>query len=148
MGDADVSVADRMAILDLIGRYLFAVDTRREQDILDCFCEDGIVTYDTGESFEGPEGLTVFARKAIGSPDVAGRMHLNFPLFFRRDGDCVILRSYLSTAHWRLPDAPTAFGSLRFIEDCCVMTDRGWRMKARHIHLWNDQTIKRWAGRG
>ncbi len=136
-----ISAADRLDILELLGRYFWAIDTRDEAAVIACFTVDAVVRYDSGERYEGQEGLSRFAAKAIGGPDASGRMHLNFPLFFRRDGVAVVLNSYLSTARWQLPHPPQAFGSLRYIEDRCVKVGGCWRIQERAIHLWNDATV-------
>ncbi len=141
MADNRISADDRLDVLDLLGRYFFAVDSGDAEGIVSCFAEDGAVRYGTGEIFSGTSGLQEFALKAIGSPNIRGRMHLNFPLFFTRDQDIIILRSYLSAAQWSPPQPPKAFGSTRFIEDRFVKTQAGWRIKERAIYLWNADTV-------
>jgi hypothetical protein len=141
MAEHAISAEDRLDILELVGRYFWAIDTGDEGAVLACFTSDGVVRYDSGESYERPEGLRRFAVKAIGGERTRGRMHLNFPLFFRRDGDAIVLSTYLSSAQWRLPDPPQAFGSLRYVEDRCVKVDGTWRIRERAIHLWNDATM-------
>ena len=142
-----IPAEDRLDILDLLGRYLFAVDTGDLECVLACFAEDGVVRYATGETFAGAEGLREFARKAIGGPETRGRMHLNFPLYFARRGDAIVLTSYLSTAQWKPPAPPQSFGSIRYIEDHLVKTPAGWRMKERVIALWSADTIEDIAAR-
>ena len=147
MNEQPVSATDRLDILDLLGRYFFAIDSGEAEAVIGCFTRDGIVEYDSGDRYEGPEGLKRFAAKAIGGEETRGRMHLNYPLFFKRQGDVVILSSYLSAAQWRLPNPPQAFGSLRFIEDHCVKVDGFWRIQKRSINLWNDQTVGRFGSK-
>jgi hypothetical protein len=141
MDEQSISAEDRLDILDLLGRYFVAVDSGDPDAILKSFTHDGCVRYDTGECFSGPDGLRAFATRAVGGDNVRGRMHLNFPLYFRREGNVVVLSSYLSSAQWRLPDPPRAFGSLRYIEDRCIKTSEGWRIQERSISLWNDQSV-------
>jgi hypothetical protein len=143
MAEDDVCAQDRLEILDLLGRYFFAVDSGDADGVIACFAADGAVRYETGERYGGGEGLRRFAAKAIGGEETCGRMHLNFPLFFRRDGNAVILSSYLSAASWRPPAPPQAFGSLRYIEDRCVKIEGRWRIAERFISLWNSETVQR-----
>ncbi len=138
---SEISPADKLEILDLLGAYFWAIDTGDEAGVLACFTRDAVVRYDSGDCYEGLEGLSRFAAKAIGGPETTGRMHLNFPLFFRRDGAGVVLKSYLSTARWRLPEPPHAFESLRYIEDRFVKVDGSWRIQERTIYLWNNMTV-------
>jgi hypothetical protein len=142
MAEQAISAQDRLDILELLGRYFFALDSGDEAAVLACFTGDAIVRYDSGECYAGPQGLRRFVAKAIGGDDTSGRMHLNFPLFFQRDGEAIVLASYLSAARWRLPDPPQAFGSLRYVEDRCVKVDGAWRIRERAIHLWNDRTVE------
>lgn len=138
---ASISAEERADIQDLVGRYIFAVDSGDHAGVTACFTRDGAVRYGTGEAYEGAEGLQRFAAKAIGGEEIRGRMHLNYPLFFRRDGAAIVLTSYLSTAQWRPPAPPTSFGSLRYVEDRCVLTPEGWRIAERTIFLWNSDTV-------
>jgi hypothetical protein len=141
MNQERISAEDRLDILDLLGRYFFAVDTGDHDGVLACFAQDGMVLYGTGESFQGPEELKQFAAKAIGDASIKGRMHLNFPLYFRREGQIIVLSSYLSSAQWTLPEPPKAFSSIRYIEDRFILTPNGWRIKQRIIHLWNSENV-------
>jgi hypothetical protein len=143
MAQDEISAQDRLDILDLLGRYFFAVDSGDAEGVVASFAPGGAVRYDSGERYEGADGLRRFAAKAIGGAETCGRMHLNFPLFFRRDGEAVILSSYLGAAHWRPPTPPQAFGSLRYIEDRCVTIDGAWRILERSISLWNSETVQR-----
>ena len=142
MNQERISAEDRLDILDLLGRYFFAVDSGDHAGVIACFTPDGQVVYGTGETYQGYEGLQVFAAKASGGAEIKGRMHLNFPLFFRREGHVIILSSYLSAAQWALPDPPKAFGSLRYIEDRFILTPAGWRIQKRSIHLWNSANVE------
>ena len=136
-----ISAEDRLDILDLLGRYFFAVDTGDHDGVLACFAQDGMVVYGTGETYQGQNGLKEFAAKAIGGAEIKGRMHLNFPLFFRREANLIVLSSYLSAAQWALPEPPKAFGSTRYIEDRFILTPAGWRIQQRAIHLWNSANV-------
>lgn len=138
---SEINAADRLEILELLGTYFWAIDTSNELAVIECFANDGVVRYNSGERYEGFEGLSRFAAKAIGGPELTGRMHLNFPLFFRREGATVVLKSYLSTARWHLPEPPQAFESLRYIEDRFVKVAGGWRIQERVIFLWNNMTV-------
>lgn len=142
MADDRISAEDRLDLLDLLGRYFFAVDSGDSEGVVACFAENGAVRYGTGEIYRGASGLQEFARKAIGGLEIRGRMHLNFPLYFSREGDLIVLRSYLSAAQWSPPQPPKAFGSTRFIEDRFVRTPAGWRIMERAIYLWNAETVE------
>jgi hypothetical protein len=131
---------ERFRILDLLGRYIFAVDTGDIEAVLACFAPQAWVRYEGGAVYSGCEELRRFAEKVAG-PDTAGRMHLNFPLFFAQEGPVVVVHSYLSIAQWCPPAPPTSFETLRYVRDHCVRCDDGaWRILGRHIANWNRDT--------
>ena len=137
MDEPPVGPHERGEILDLLGRYFWAVDIGDASAVVAAFSPDGVVRYGTGERYEGEAGLRKFAQRVIGDASVRGRMHLNHPLFFRRKGECVALRSYMMPVQLR-PDAPQeTIRSLRHTEDTFVKTEAGWRIKERAIFVWD-----------
>jgi SnoaL-like domain len=137
MHETTIGPHERAEIFDLLGRYLWAVDTGDALAVVAAFSSDGVVRYGAGERYEGEAGLRRFAQRVIGDASVRGRMHLNHPLFFWRKEDLVVLRSYMVPVQLR-PGAPTEpIRSLRYTEDTFVKTDAGWRIKERAIFLWD-----------
>jgi hypothetical protein len=137
MDEPTIGPHERAEILDLLGRYLWAVDTGDASAVVAAFSSDGIVRYGTGERYEGEAGLRGFAQRVIGDASVRGRMHLNHPLFFWREADLVVLRSYMVPVQLR-PDAlKESIRSLRYTEDTFVKTEAGWRIKERAIFVWD-----------
>lgn len=136
----EISADDRAQILDLLGRYLWAVDTGDHAGVIACFTADGAVSYDSGQRYEGRAELGEFATRAIGDGSMRGRMHLNHPLFFRRDGEHVILRSYMVPVQTdpMPPNGPVR--SMRYTDDTFVRGNDGWKLKERAIANWGNPT--------
>jgi hypothetical protein len=137
MDEPTIGPHDRAEILDLLGRYLWAVDTGDASAVVAAFSPDGVVRYGTGERYEGEVGLRRFAQRVIGDVSVRGRMHLNHPLFFWGKGDCVVLRSYMMPVQLRSEAPNESIRSLRYTEDTFVKTGAGWRIKERAIFVWD-----------
>lgn len=139
MPRADIDAKDRAEILDVLGRYLWAVDTGDHAGVMAVFSPDGVVRYGTGERYEGAEGLARFATRVIGDRSIIGRMHLNHPLFFTARSDSqVSVRSYVVAIHHRPGREAETVHPPRTTEDTFVRTDAGWRIKERAIFLWAD----------
>ena len=143
VSDQPLSVEDRFAIEDLLGRYFWAVDTADTEGVVAVFAPEAVVRYGTGDRYEGTDGIRRFAIRAIGGESARGRMHFNRPLFAERRGDAVLMRSYLISPQWTVHDNAMVIGTLRYTEDTFIRTDAGWRIKERAIFLWNDQAAPR-----
>ncbi|CDO35245.1 nuclear transport factor 2 family protein [Novosphingobium sp. KN65.2] len=130
--DVQLPVEVRLAIADVLGRYLFAVDMGDAEAVLRQFVPDAVVSYDDGRRFTGPEGLRVFAASAIGGPEARGRMHFNQPLFADWVGRDVLHRSYLLVPQCA-GDGSVEIVALRYVEDRFTHTDQGWRIAERAI---------------
>lgn len=138
-----VSIAERVAIDEVLGRYFLAVDTGDVETVLAQFTADALVRYGDGTRYEGPAQLREFALRAIGGPEACGRMHVNRPLFAERLGGDILLRSYLMVPHIDGSDRTVTLATLRYIEDRFRLTDAGWRIRERAIFPWDDDARKR-----
>ncbi len=139
-----VSAEDRHEIHDLLGRYVWAVDTGDVDGIVSLFTPDGIVRYGDGEAYESRDGIRRFARLVTGNRGTRGRMHLNLPLFMVRLENGVTLRSYLCVVQWVAEPERKAIRTLSYSDDTCVRTGDGWRIKERVIWRWNDH-LQPWS---
>lgn len=136
MQQADISADDRARMLDILGRYFWAVDTADVFGVVACFSPDGLVRYGTGERYEGHAGLTAFAKRAIGDASLRGRMHLNHPLYFRVEDGAPVLRSYMAPVQIEPMPPAGPVRSLRYTDDTFLRTADGWRIAVRAIYLW------------
>lgn len=131
-----ISATDRLAIQDVLGRYLFAVDTADVKAVVAQFTPDAKVRYDTGQTYAGTEGLRAFAVKAAGDRAARQRMHLNQTLFAEpADGD-IVLHSYLAVPQAGGSDDGISIIALRYVVDRFARTAEGWRIAERAIHRW------------
>lgn len=136
MPQGDISADDRAGMIDVLGRYVWAVDTGDVAAVVACFSNDGLVRYGTGERYEGQAGLTDFARRAIGDAGLRDRMHLNHPLYFRLEDGHPVLRSYMVPVQIEPMPPHGPIRSLRYTDDTFVRTGSGWRIGERAIYLW------------
>lgn len=130
---------DRHAVHDLLGRYVWAVDTGDVEAVVSLFTPDGIVRYGNGEAFESHDGIRRFAQAVTGNPATRGRMHLNHPLYVLPAENGVTLRSYLCVVQWIAEPERKAMRTLSYSDDTCVRTGAGWRIRERVIWRWNDR---------
>ena len=129
-----ISAEDRFAIEDVLGRYLWAVDTGDLPGVLAVFEPDAVVRYAGGNRYQGEEGLKDFAVRAIGDASAAGRMHLNRSLFAEAIRDTVLLRSYVIVPQSSDGEEGVRITAIRYTEDRLRKNRGGWRIYERVIY--------------
>ena len=134
-----ISAEDRFAIEDVLGRYLWAVDTGDLEAVLAVFTRDAIVRYAGGIHYQGGDGLRQFGLKAIGDLSAQGRMHLNQSLFAEATGETVLLRSYVVVPQCSDGSDGVRIATIRYTEDRFRKTPEGWRICERTIHPWPNE---------
>jgi uncharacterized protein (TIGR02246 family) len=128
------SADDRLAILELHGRYSFAADTRDPEAYAAVFTDDGAFVGRVGQPdetrIEGREKLLAFARRSAAQPDRHGRHHQSSPVFVELEADRAVTRTYLM---WTgsADGEPPMIGLTSIYEDHLVKTAGGWRIAAR-----------------
>jgi hypothetical protein len=131
-------VADKLEILDLIGRYSHAADGSSPEAYADVFTEDGVFHGRAGQPDElilrGRDKLLAFHRRAMQQRGTRQtRHHQSTTIFLEIGDDRAITRTYLLTttaAQGVLPQ----MGLTSIYEDEMLKTAEGWRIKYRKIY--------------
>ena len=144
MAEPVLSVEDRFAILDLIGRLFWALDTGDAKGIHACFSSDGTMIQASGGSYTG-EKLRQWTEDAVKLPSARGRQHVAHPLYFFPKGDAWVVRSYLNILHSDPATGEKKIRNMSYSEDTVVKTPQGWRIRERRNGLW-DPDKQPWVG--
>lgn len=144
MTDSEISVADRFAIQDLLGRLYWALDTGDVKGITSLFTDDGVMITGSGDRFAGRAELQRFAEHAVG-PNAPGRQHIGRPLYIFRNGDGWTVRSYLTILHCDQETGEKRIRGMSASDDTVVKTAAGWRFKERKNTNWTGKSLP-WVG--
>jgi uncharacterized protein (TIGR02246 family) len=135
----NVPVEDRLAIDDLLMKYVWASDTGDIAAFVDTFLPDGVLGRTSGIRYEGHAGIARFAEESIAPPGTRGRMHFFQTISIAPEGD-----GYRVLSFWQVVQVTAVAGgrvrSTGTTSDLCVKADGGWRFRERIIGRWNDET--------
>ena len=132
-----------LEILDVLNRYLHAIDTRRLDEVRDCFTDDATATYagDVGAQNTRADIVGAIERAGAASQAVWGAsMHALANWRIHVTSETTAVSSTIVEAV--LVDVPRGSGrgvrrGLRYT-DTLVKTSEGWRIKERrHELLWS-----------
>ena len=136
---AAIPTEDRFAIEDLIGRYLWNLDTGDVEGVVSVFTPGGTVIDTQGNRYEGEDGPRKFAVEFINREDFRGRQHLVTPLYFEGEGDRYVVTSYWTVVKWRFALGTKEVASTGWSKDTVVRTDGRWLIEERWLGWWNDK---------
>ena len=140
-----ITPEDRFAIEDLIGRYLWNLDTGDVEGVVAVFTPDGVVIDTQANRYEGEGGSRRFAVEFITREDFRGRQHLVTPLFFEGGGDRYVVTSYWTVVKWRFALGTKEVASTGWSKDTVVRIDGRWLIQERRLGWWNDKHSP-WVG--
>ena len=143
-----LSVADQLAIRDVIARYAWALDTGDVDEFVACFCRDGALVWDAFETpgrWQGADALRHFGTFFRDQPTSAGRQHhvTNTTIAACEAG--ARSRSYCAVAV-RQGDGPHLLHVMGYYEDLFRLEDGEWRLVERVIRDWSGPILKNFAG--
>ena len=121
-----LTTEDRLDILDLLGRYNYAIDDCNGDAWAACFTEDRVFSSPNG-TVTGHEALRKFADEYP-----SGTLHYTSNHVITGDGDHAQMRCYLQFVS-APPDKKPAVRFCGRYEDVLVKTADGWRFKSRAI---------------
>lgn len=135
----NVPVEDRLAINDLLMKYVWASDTGDVAAFVETFLPDGLLGRTSGERYEGHAGIGRFAEESISPPGTRGRMHFFQTISVAPEG-----AGYRVFSFWQVVQVQAGAGgrvrSTGTTSDLCLRIDGKWRFKERIIERWNDET--------
>jgi hypothetical protein len=132
-------VADKLEILDLIGRYSHAADGEDPQNYADVFTRDGIFHGRAGQPDEiivrGRDKIIRFMQMALSRRgNTQTRHHQSTTFFVAISPTQAITRTYLLTTTLFRDTATLQVGLTSIYEDEMVATPAGWRIRYRKIY--------------
>lgn len=140
-----ITPQDRFAIEDLIGRYVWALDTGDIDGVEAVFTEDGRAIDTVGNIYEAPGAARRFATEFTTREDFRGRQHFVTPLYFEGEDDRYVVTSYWTVFKWRFELGVKEVAVTGWSKDTVVRTDRGWLIQERWLGWFNDK-IGPWVG--
>lgn len=143
-----LSVADQLAIRDVISRYAWALDTGDVDGFVGCFCSDGVLLWDAFEQpmrWQGAAALRHFAAFFRDLPTSAGRQHHVSNTLISTCEDGASSQSYVAVA-LRQGDGPHLLNVMGYYEDRFRREDGHWRLAERIIRDWSGPVLENFAG--
>jgi hypothetical protein len=147
---AELSVADRIAIQDLIARYAWALDTGDDDSLVTCFTKDCAVieeVFEDPDRWEGHDGVRRLGehyRNAAGFP---GRQHHVTQSLVEGNSECCSVKSFafVTECHGEPPYTLRLTG---YYADRLEKVDGQWLFRERTIRLWDGTVLARFPGHG
>jgi hypothetical protein len=130
-----LSLEDRAAIEDRLGRYAWELDTGNIDGVVACFTPDGI-TVDTQGNRRDP---TSFAHDFITRPDFRGRQHQVTHLFFEGDNERCVVTSYWTVFRWQFKAEKRDVASVGYSKDTLVKRQGKWLISERALYWLTDE---------
>jgi ketosteroid isomerase-like protein len=147
---AALSVADRIAIQDLIARYAWALDTGEVEALVRCFTPDCVVieeVFEDPDRWEGHEGVRRLGehyRNAAGFP---GRQHHVSQSLVEGEGERAAVKSFAFVTECR-GEPPYTLRFTGYYDDRLLKRDGQWLIRERTIRLWDGPVLARFPGHG
>lgn len=128
--------ADRLAIVELIARYNWAIDTRDADAFAATFTADGAFVDSGEEPIRGPEQLRGMVAAIAQSPRAAGLQHWTANLVvLEAAGDRAVVKAYMMGPLDAGEGA--GVGVVGFYVDTLVKASDGWRFEQRCWQPWD-----------
>jgi uncharacterized protein (TIGR02246 family) len=128
-----LTVEDRLDIMDLLVRYAWAMDARDADGFAAVFAPQGVWSPSTGTGGTGPEAIREAFRSRIQaqSPNRLLR-HLAGPPIIQGDAQRCSVRSLCQVVE-QTPDGSCAIRQVAEYHDTCVNLDGRWRFEQKVV---------------
>lgn len=134
-----LTLEDRAAISDCLGRYVWALDTGDVEGVVACFTPDGVTVDTQGNRDEGADGVRNFALRFITRPDFRGRQHQVTHLFFEGDSERCVVTSHWTVMQWTVSANRKEVASIGYSYDTMVKHEGRWLIGERVLGWLSDQ---------
>jgi hypothetical protein len=144
-----MTVADRIAIQDLLARYAWALDTGDVDGFVACFTPDAIVIeeiFEEPDRWEGHANLRRLAEHYRNVPDFPGRQHHVSQVLAEGDARRCAVRSFTFVTECR-GEPPYLLRFAGYYEDEAVKVRGEWLFMRRIIRLWDGPVLAHFPGR-
>ena len=144
-----LTVADRIAIQDLLARYAWALDTGDVDSFVECFTPDAVVieeVFEEPDRWEGHASLRRLAEHYKSVPDFPGRQHHVSQVLAEGNARRCAVRSFTFVTECR-GEPPYILRFAGYYEDEVVKVRGTWLFEQRIIRLWDGPVLARFPGR-
>jgi hypothetical protein len=139
-----LTLEDRAAIQDRLGRYVWALDIGDAEGVAACFTPDGQAVDSQGNRYRD---IAAFALEFINREDFRGRKHLVNHLFFEGDAGRCVVTSYWTVVKWYFAEQRMGVVSTGYSLDTLEKRGGDWLIAERVIRWFSDQHGP-WMGPG
>ena len=145
-----LTIADRIAINDLLAEYAWALDTGDVDALVACFTPDAVVieeVFEDPDRWEGCENIRRFAEHYRSVPNFPGRQHHVSQLIVKGNSKDCSARSFAFVTECQ-GEPPYTLRFAGYYEDKLVKLRKRWLFRERIIRLWDGEILARFPGRG
>ena len=143
-----LTIADRIAIQDLLAEYAWALDTGDVDGYVDCFFEDGWIEHHPPGLCKGRDAirkLTEFLWYE-GPANYLGRQHRMSQVLMSPEADGVRIRAFWSILqHDVFTDQNFIYGLGLWNALAAKDVDGEWRLRSLIVDIWRGQEVP-WVG--
>lgn len=145
-----LTIADRIAINDLLAEYAWALDTGDVDALVACFTPDAVVieeVFEDPDRWEGRDNIRRFAEHYRNVPNFPGRQHHVSQLVVKGDTKRCSARSFAFVTECQ-SEPPYTLRFAGYYDDKLVKVRNRWLFRERIIRLWDGEVLARFPGRG
>lgn len=145
-----LTVADRIAISDLLAHYAWALDTGDVDGLVACFTADAMVAeevFEEPDCWRGRDNIRRFAEHYRSVPNFPGRQHHISQLIVKGNSKRCSARSFVFVTECH-GEPPYTLRFAGYYEDKLVKLGSHWLFHKRVIRLWDGEILARFPGRG
>ena len=147
---AELSLADRIAIQDLIARYAWALDTGDVDRLVSCFTTDCAVIEEVFEDpyrWEGREGVRRLGEHYKNAAGFPGRQHHVSQSLIEGNSERCSVKSFAFVTECR-GEPPYTLRFTGYYDDRLEKVNGQWLFRERTIRLWDGPVLARFPGHG
>ncbi len=127
-------LAEIEAIKQLKYKYFRCLDSKKWEEMSECFTADARCWYDSGKySFDGVEAIMKFLRDSLSDPDIISLHHGHHPEISIGDANSATGIWYLEDRLYFTKQNMMLWGAA-FYEDEYVKVDGQWKLRATGYH--------------
>ena len=145
-----LTIADRIAINDLLAKYAWSLDTGDVDALVDCFTPDAVVieeVFEEPDRWEGRDNIRRFAEHFRNVPNFPGRQHHITNSVVKGNGKRCTARSFALVTECQ-GEPPYVIRFAGYWDDQLVKVSGRWKFAQRIIRLWDGEVLARFPGRG
>jgi hypothetical protein len=145
-----LSIADRLAIHELLARYAWALDTGDSDALVACFAPNAVVieeVFEDADVWEGHEGVRRMMAHYASAPGFPGRQHHVSQTIIEGEATHACVRSFAMVTECH-GEPPYLLRFAGYYLDQVVHLDFRWLFAERRIRLWDGEVLKRFPGHG